>query len=219
MIVADQDTFHVGQRVRRRAQVNGAKPTRREEITSLPVRPALHIGLRFTTSRKRSLIFNLLGVIFGVAFFICTQAQTQGFEQYFISTILGTSGAIVISDRFQNRYTSFNNAERQPRRSAASSGGSITRASPTPPRSCAWRGTFSNVTACAPIVQGNVTGAGRFPERGDHHPRHRSGPATARDGPAHADHPGSLDDYRRKPNGLILGSLLTDKMQLKIGDT
>ena len=72
------------------------------------MRPALHIGLRFTVSRKRSLLFSLLGVIFGVAFFICTQAQTQGFQEYFIKTILGTSGAIVISDRFQERYTSFN---------------------------------------------------------------------------------------------------------------
>ena len=74
------------------------------------MRPALHIGLRYTVSRKRSLIFSLLGVIFGVAFFICTQAQTQGFQQYFIKTILGTSGAIVISDRFQERYTNFNTA-------------------------------------------------------------------------------------------------------------
>ena len=73
--------------------------------------PALYIGLRFTVSRKRSLIFSLLGVVFGVAFFVCTQAQTEGFEQYFIKTILGTSGAVVISDRFQDRYTSFEGNE------------------------------------------------------------------------------------------------------------
>ena len=69
--------------------------------------PAAHIALRFTVSRKRSLALSLVGVIFGVAFFILTQAQTQGFEQYFIETILGTSGAVVITDRFQSRYTSF----------------------------------------------------------------------------------------------------------------
>ena len=100
------------------------------------MRPSLYIGLRFTVSRKRSLVFSLLGVIFGVSFFIVLQAQTQGFEQYFIKTILGTSGAVIISDRFQSRYTTFNNAE----------GGTVlsgqqrrkyTRASPTPPRSCA----------------------------------------------------------------------------------
>ena len=48
------------------------------------MRPSLYIGLRFTVSRKRSLLFSLLGVIFGVAFYIVLQAQTQGFEQYFM---------------------------------------------------------------------------------------------------------------------------------------
>ena len=97
-----------------KARSNGPPSQRRIQPSSLHPRralPALYIGLRFTVSRKRSLIFSLLGVIFGVAFFVCTQAQTQGFEQYFIKTILGTSGAIVISDRFQNRYTTFNNAD------------------------------------------------------------------------------------------------------------
>ena len=36
-----------------------------------------------------------------MAFFICTQAQTQGFERFYIQTVLGTSGAIVVQDRFQ----------------------------------------------------------------------------------------------------------------------
>ena len=47
-----------------------------------------------------------LGVVFGVAFFICGQAQTQGFERYFISTILGSKGAVIVSDRIQQTYTS-----------------------------------------------------------------------------------------------------------------
>ncbi len=108
VIVADQDTFRAGA-----ARAGRSTPTRPSPRNSpaVPCAPPLYIGLRFTASRKRSLVFNLLGVIFGVAFFIVHQAQTQGFEQYFISTILGTSGAIVISDRFQNRYTTFDNAE------------------------------------------------------------------------------------------------------------
>ena len=151
------------------------------------MRPSLYIGLRFTTSRKRSLIFNLLGVIFGVAFFVCTQAQTQGFEQYFIKTILGTSGAIVISDRFQNRYTTFDNAEGstvlsgQQRRKyyeGITDAAEIMRVARQ----------FSNVTACAPIVQGNVTARGDFQTRGGDPAGHRPRPAPARHRAAHADH-------------------------------
>jgi lipoprotein-releasing system permease protein len=181
------------------------------------MRPALHIGLRFTVSRKRSLLFSLLGVIFGVAFFICLQAQTQGFEQYFIKTILGTSGAIVISDRFQNRYTSFDNADgatvvsEQQRRKYYDG---IT----DPDEIMRVARQFSNVLACAPIVQGNVTARGDFQEEVvsiqgiDLDLQLR---ATALRDQIIS---GNLNSYRVNPSGLILGSLLADKMQLKVGD-
>ena len=45
---------------------------------------------------------SLIGIIFGISFFIVTQAQTSGFQTYFIRTILGTNGAIRISDRFHD---------------------------------------------------------------------------------------------------------------------
>ncbi|MDR2981587.1 MAG: ABC transporter permease [Puniceicoccales bacterium] len=47
------------------------------------------------------MLMTLSGIIFGVAFFILTQAQTSGFEQFFIRTILGTDGALRVTDRFQ----------------------------------------------------------------------------------------------------------------------
>lgn len=58
------------------------------------------------TSRKRSLILSLTGVVFGVSFFVLTQAQTTGFESFFIKTILDTNGAIRVSDKYQNFSTS-----------------------------------------------------------------------------------------------------------------
>jgi lipoprotein-releasing system permease protein len=180
--------------------------------------PALHIGLRFTVSRKRSLAFSLLGVVFGVAFFICTQAQTEGFEEYFIKTILGSSGAIVISDRFQTRYTSFANAEGgilmsgQQRRKyyeGITDANEIMRIARQ----------FSNVLACAPIVQGTVTARGDFQNEVmtlqgidlDLELR-----ATALRDQIIS---GNLNNYRVNPSGLILGSLLADKMQIKVGDS
>lgn len=181
------------------------------------MRPSLYIGLRFTVSRKRSLAFSLLGVIFGVAFFICTQAQTQGFEQYFIKTILGTSGAIIVSDRFQSRFTNFDNTAGstllagQDRRKyyegitdAAAIMGVIRQ--------------FSNVIACAPIVQGNLTAQGDF----------QSEVITLQgidlDLQLQATSlgkqiiKGDLNDYRVRPGGLILGSLLAERMQVTVGD-
>ena len=48
------------------------------------------------------MLMSLIGIIFGISFFVITQAQTSGFQKYFIKTILGTNGAIRISDRFQD---------------------------------------------------------------------------------------------------------------------
>lgn len=70
------------------------------------MRNNLHIAWRFITSRKRSMLMSLLGISFGVAFFVVTQAQTSGFEKFFIQTILGTDGAVKIYERFQNTMQS-----------------------------------------------------------------------------------------------------------------
>ena len=181
------------------------------------MRPSLYIGLRFTVSRKRSLLFSLLGVIFGVSFYIVLQAQTQGFEQYFIKTILGSSGAIVVSDRFQNRYTTFNNVEGgtvmsgQQRRKyyeGITDAAEIMRVARQ----------FPNVLACAPLVQGNVTARGDFQTeimtlQGIDLELHLR--ATSLRDQIIA---GNLNDFRVNPAGLMLGSLLADKLQLKVGD-
>ncbi len=162
----------------------------------------------------------MLGVIFGVAFFILTQAQTQGFERYFIKTILGTSGAITIADRFQARYTGFDNTEGadfvatsgQKRRkyydgiTDANEIMRITR-------------QFSNVIACAPVVQGNMAVYNDFQSE-----------IVQLQGIQLADHlkvtalrdqiiAGNLDDFRTNPNTIILGSLLAEKLQVNAGES
>ena len=179
------------------------------------MRPALYIGLRFTVSRKRSLILSLMGVVFGVAFFVCTQAQTQGFQQYFIKTILGTSGAIVMGDRFQSRYTSFNEMEGvkssgQQRRKyyeGITNADEIMRVARQ----------FSNVVACAPLVQGSVGVRSDFQSEVvtlqgiDLSQQLRA--TSLRDQIIS----GSLDVYRNHQAGLMLGKLLADKLQIKVG--
>ena len=63
---------------------------------------ALRLALRYVVARKRAMSMSLLGISLGIAFFVVTQAQTSGFEAFFIRTILGTNGALHISDRFQD---------------------------------------------------------------------------------------------------------------------
>ncbi|MDR3228790.1 MAG: FtsX-like permease family protein [Puniceicoccales bacterium] len=66
----------------------------------------LKIALRFLLFKKRAMLMTLSGITFGVAFFILTQAQTSGFEQFFIRTVLGTDSALRVADRFQDTKAS-----------------------------------------------------------------------------------------------------------------
>ncbi len=185
--------------------------------------PAAHIALRFTVSRKRSLALSLVGVIFGVAFFILTQAQTQGFERYFIQTIIGTSGAVVISDRFQNRYTSFADPAGRAKEDVIRSRGQARRKYYEGITNAAEimrvARQFSNVSACAPVVQGTVAIRSNFTSevlnvQGIDLEAHLA--ATALRNQIIA---GRIEDFRASPAGIMLGSLLADKLQVGVGDT
>ncbi|MDR1816830.1 MAG: FtsX-like permease family protein [Puniceicoccales bacterium] len=66
----------------------------------------LAIALRFLLFKKRAMLMTLSGIVFGVAFFVLTQAQTSGFEELFIKTILGSDGALRVADRRQPTFAS-----------------------------------------------------------------------------------------------------------------
>lgn len=184
---------------------------------------ALAIALRFTISRKRSLALSLVGVIFGVAFFVLTQAQTQGFERYFIQTILGTSGAMVISDRFQPRYTSFEEAQESPVR------GGVLRTKAQKRRKY-YEGItnaaeimrvarqFSNVAACAAVVQGTVGVRSSFTTEVLNLQGINLDAYLATTSLRAQIINGSVEDYRSNPSGIILGALLAEKLQVSQGD-
>src|SRR3954467_11752766 len=111
--------------------------------------PPLYIAMRFLTHRKRALLLSLSGVVFGVAFFICTQAQTQGFAKYFIESTLGSNGALVLRSRLQPRQfnsvvpskTSNTNAGHRLYFEGITNASEIMRVSRQ----------FSNVVACSPV--------------------------------------------------------------------
>src|SRR5471030_1809879 len=64
------------------------------------------IALRFLTAKKRAMVMSLSCIILGVGLFIVTQAATSGFQEFFIKTILGTNGAILIQDKVQETLKS-----------------------------------------------------------------------------------------------------------------
>ncbi|HEY3601129.1 MAG TPA: ABC transporter permease [Chthoniobacterales bacterium] len=122
--------------------------------------PTLHIALRFLFHRKRAFILSLCGVVFGVAIFVCTQAQTQGFTKQFIDATIGSNGAIMLRQQFRPRYEHLYVAPENSKIEAASRRyfEGITNASEIMRISR----RFSNVVACAPVLRGTLTARAEF---------------------------------------------------------
>lgn len=185
-------------------------------MKTLNLPSVLFIALRFVSKRKRGLFLSVVGVMFGVAFFICTQAQTQGFEKYFIQSVLDTNGAIVVTDKFQKRYTAFEET------SSALLAGQQSRkyeeGVAEPYLIMRVLRSFSNVLAAAPVLYGNVSGTSNFQTEifnleGIDLPYHVEATALRRQIIA-----GNLDEFERRPNAILLGSLLAEKLQATVGN-
>jgi lipoprotein-releasing system permease protein len=181
------------------------------------VTPPLYIALRFLTHRKRALLLSLSGVVFGVAIFICTQAQTQGFARYFIDSTIGSNGALVVRSRFRPRYeplmvaakNSKANTERRLYFEGITNANEIMRVSRQ----------FSNVVSCSPVLRGNVSARAGFEN------------ATVElygiDPALHAQTTdilhqlidGNFDDFRNNTSSIIIGSRLAETLQAGVGDT
>jgi lipoprotein-releasing system permease protein len=181
--------------------------------------PPLYIALRFIRHRQRSILISLVGITLGVAFFICTQAQTQGFEQFYIRTVLGASGAVLVQDRFQTRYSGMlehgtngvvSVSGQKPRKyyDGVSDPDSVMRTIRE----------FSSVIACSPVLEDNASIKSDFR---DEVCRVLGIDLTAQllatDLRAQMTD-GDLSVFRNAPTGVLLGSILANKMGAKVGD-
>ena len=180
--------------------------------------PTLYIALRFLTHRKRALLLSLSGVVFGVAIFICTQAQTQGFSSYFINSTIGSNGALVVRSRFRPRYeplmVSAKDSKGEVKRRQYFEG--ITNASEIMRVSR----QFPNVVSCSPVLRGTVSARAGF--------ENATVDLFGIDPALHAQTTdilqkliaGNYDDFRNNTSSLILGSRLAeDLLQVGVGDT
>jgi lipoprotein-releasing system permease protein len=181
------------------------------------VTPPLYIALRFLTHRRRALLLSLSGVVFGVAFFICMQAQTQGFAKYFIDSTLGSNGALVIRSRFEPRQvgsivppkTSRTNVAHRQYFEGITNVSQIMRVSRQ----------FSNVVSCSPVLRGTLSARAGFENAtvdvyGIDPALHLQTTDLA-----HQITDGSLYEFRNKPASVILGSRLAEMLNLEVGDT
>jgi lipoprotein-releasing system permease protein len=180
------------------------------------VTPPLYIALRFFGHRKRALLLSLSGVVFGVGIFICTQAQTQGFAQYFIDSTIGSNGALVIRSRFRPRYEALmvaakSSKARAPHRlyfEGITDANQIMRVSRR----------FSNVVSCSPVLRGTVSARAGF--------ENATVDLFGIDPVLHAQTTdllheliaGSFDDFRNNTSSVILGSRLNDELHVDVGD-
>lgn len=170
------------------------------------------------------MLMSLAGIVFGVGFFIVTQAQTSGFEQFFIRTILGTDGAMRIEDKFQD--TMFAMAAG----GHSAGAGTFEVATPREGRKYiegiedpslmmeALR-QFRNVSGASMVVHGGIIADSSF----------KNNPAQAYgiDLEAHLAVSdleeqivqGDLEDFTSSDTALLVGSELAKLLQLSIGDS
>ncbi|MDX2110273.1 MAG: FtsX-like permease family protein [Verrucomicrobiota bacterium] len=195
------------------ALVHGALPT--------PWRLTLHIAWRFLIAKRRAMLMSLAGIVFGVAFFIVTQAQTSGFEGLFIRTIWGTNGAIRVQDEFQNTVASL---------SASNDGGSgfqiplrsgrtyipgvqypaeVTRAVKR----------FSSVAGVSEVLRGRINVSGGFRTETSEVLGIRLSDHLSVSTLASQIRYGNLENYANDPGGIIIGIMMAQRMQADIGDS
>ena len=169
---------------------------------------SLYIALRFATHRKRALLLSLVGVVFGVGIFICTQAQTQGFLQFFIDSTIGSNGALTLRSRFQPRYEGLvvptKNVNALPARRNFFEGihnvSDIMRVSRQ----------FSNVAACSPVLRGTISArAGFETTTADLYGIDATSHLRTTD-LAKQIVDGSFDDFRNNTTSVIVGYRLAD---------
>lgn len=198
---------------------------RRPRRAPASVSTTLRIALRFLTAKKRAMLMSLAGIVFGVGFFVVTQAQTSGFEQFFIRTILGTNGAIQIRDKIQDTMGSMAAAGHGPNapRAEISVRSEGTRkyieGVENPDLVMEALRQFRNVSGASMVVRGSVVADSSF----------RNETAQAY-GIKLDDHlavsdmerqivRGSLEEFRAAHAGAVVGTVLAERLAIDIGDT
>jgi len=176
------------------------------------------IALRFLLSRKRSMLMSLAGIVFGVGFFVVTQAQTSGFEQFFIRTMLGVNGALRVEDRMQHTMRSMEVEGGTGFQISMDDGVNYVEGVEYPDEIMNAMLRFREVLSVAQVLRGSAEIIGNF--------RSMSCNPYGIDIDQFLNVTdlqdqilyGSLEDFRGNPQGLLVGARLAQRMQINVGD-
>ena len=176
------------------------------------------IAVRFLLSRKRSMIMSLIGIVFGVAFFIVTQAQTSGFEQFFIRTMLGVNGALRVEDKIQQTMRSMEVEGGTGFQISMEDGVDYVEGVEYPDDVMDAVQRFAEVVSEAEVLRGSAQIKGNFREMyckpyGVVLERF----LNVSDLGTQIVY-GDLDSFRDNPYGILVGSRLARRMMLDVGD-
>ena len=185
--------------------------------------PNFRIATRFLTAKKRAMLMSLACIVLGVGLFVVTQAMTSGFERYFIRTILGTDGALRIEDKIQDTMRSMEAGGRGSNSnfqiSMREQGKKYIEGIDEPKLLIEALKRFGNVAAVAEVLHAPASIHSSF--------KNDSIQVYGIDlddqigvsdlGNQIAD--GTLEDFRVRYNGAILGKEMADRMQLAVGDS
>ena len=182
--------------------------------------PNFRIALRFLTAKKRAMLMSLSCIVLGVGLFVVTQATTSGFQGFFIKTILGTNGAILIQDKLQATMRSIDAGEYNSGYEIKQKEGQKYVEGIDYPRQLELAVMkFTNVAAVSAVLRGTVVIRSSF--------REQTGQAYGIDLEDHLRVSdlgsqivqGSLADFREQQGGALVGRVIADKLQLEVGDT
>ena len=177
------------------------------------------IALRFLTAKKRAMLMSLSCIILGVGLFIVTQAATSGFQEFFIKTILGTNGAILIQDKLQETQRSQEAGDYNSGYSIRQKEGQMYfEGIDYPEILTEGVKSFHNVKGVSAVLRGTVTIRSSF--------REQSGQAYGINLEDHLSVSdlasqivlGSLNDFRVQQGGALIGRVIADRLQLEPGD-
>ncbi|MDQ6861602.1 MAG: FtsX-like permease family protein [Verrucomicrobiota bacterium] len=181
--------------------------------------PPLYIALRFLGHRKRAFFLSLLGVVFGLSIFICTQAQTQGFARRFIQSTLGSNGALVLSEPIRPSGSGLPVPPKGASGKAAASHRRIDDGISNVREIMRVSQEFTNVASCSPVLRGTLSARAGF--------QNATVDLWGIDAGLHLQTTnlkdeiieGSLDAFRNDTSSLIVGPILASRLNIAAGDS
>ncbi len=181
--------------------------------------PNLRIAFRFLTAKKRAMLMSLSCTVLGVGLFIVTQATTSGFEQFFIRTILGTDGAMRIEDKMQDTLRSMNAGGGSNFLVSQREGVKYIEGVEDTKLVINALSDFANISGVSAVLRGNVIANSAF--------KNENAQVFGIDLEQHIKVSdlanqivdGSLDAFREAPSGALVGRVLADRLELRVGDS